>query len=144
MASKKGKNEDYPDNEFFSDLHLVYDEEHYKGFGDFLIVGDTYSPTGGPAYAVAIHLTYIDNDEEIWVKHFVSDTNGTPVDPAGKFIEALEKLVRYVDSDESEIFESEALAEFKDLYKNKNFPGLGYVKKLSMKHHIELINSEVL
>ena len=28
------------------------------GFGDFLIVGDDYSDTGGPAYAVAIHLTF--------------------------------------------------------------------------------------
>jgi hypothetical protein len=29
------------------------------GFGDFLIVGDDYSESGGPAYAIAIHLTFI-------------------------------------------------------------------------------------
>ena len=33
------------------------------GFGDFLIVGEDYSEAGGPACAVAIHLTFIDPDQ---------------------------------------------------------------------------------
>jgi hypothetical protein len=143
----KQKNELYPPEEFFSDLPFVYDDEGYSGFGDYLIVGDDYSATGGPAYAVAIHITFVKQDEEeeeIWVKHFVSDTTGTPVDPAGKFYEALEKLVIYLNEPDCEIFRSDVIEEFVELYNRQHFPGLGYVKKLSMKHHIELISSEVL
>lgn len=143
----KQKNELYPPEEFFSDLPFVYGDEGYFGFGDYLIVGDDYSATGGPAYAVAIHITFVkeeEEEEEIWVKHFVSDTTGTPVDPAGKFYEALEKLVTYLNVPDCEIFRSDAIEEFVELYNRQHFPGLGYVKKLSMKHHIELISSKVL
>lgn len=138
------RNEDFPPDEFFSDLHLYYEEEGCDGFGDFLIVGNEYSDTGGPAYAVAIHLTYLNADEEIWIKHFISDTKGTPVDPAGKFLEALEKLATYVRSDDNDIFMSDACKEFLDLYRRQHYPGLGYAKKLSMKHHIELIKHNIL
>ncbi len=140
----KRRNEDYPQDEFFSDLHMIYKDEGYTGFGDFLIVGDDYSLTGGPAYAVAIHMTYINSDQDMWIKHFVSDSTGTPVDPAGKFLEALEKLVKYVGINTNLIYPSDACKEFISLYKKQHYPGLGYVKKLSMKHHIELIDEEVL
>lgn len=141
---KRIRNEDYPEDEFFSELHLIYSEEGYYGFGDFLIVGEYFSATGGPAYAVAIHITYINDEEELWIKHFVSDTTGTPIDPAGKFLEALEKLINYLKHGDDEIFESMAIKEFKSLYERKHFPGLGYLKKLSMMHHVELILSEIL
>ena len=140
---EKRRNEDYPEEEFFSDLHLEFRHQGYDGFGDYLIVGDNYSETGGPAHAVAIHLTYINQDEEIWVKHFVSDTTGDPLDPAGKFMEALDKVVEYLQGDDNEIFISSACQEFIDLHNAERFPGLGYVKKLSMKHHIELINAQI-
>lgn len=141
---EKRRNQDYPPDEFFSDLHIIYKDEGYAGFGDFLIVGDSYSPTGGPAYAVAIHMTYINNEKDMWIKHFISESRGTPVDPAGKFLEALEKLVKYVRGRKNEIYISDACNEFKSLYRAQHFPGLGYVKKLSMKHHIELIDNSVL
>jgi len=141
---EKRRNEDYPPDEFFSDLHMIYEDEGYAGFGDFLIVGDSYSPTGGPAYAVAIHATYINAEEDMWIKHFISESRGTPVDPAGKFLEALGKLVKYVRSRRNEIYLSDACNEFMSLFKRQHFPGLGYVKKLSMKHHIELIDQEIL
>jgi len=32
-----------------------------------------------------------------------------------------------------------AVNEFRQLHANGHFPGLGYVKKLSMKHHIETL-----
>lgn len=138
---KKRKNREYPPVEKFSDLHLTYSEEGAAGFGDFLIVGDEFSESGGPAYAVAIHLTFIDatKDEEMYIYHFVSDRSDTPTDPAGKFAEALEKLVREVRRRGSQIMKTEAVKEFLDLYERKHFPGLGYVKKLSMKHHLETL-----
>lgn len=135
------KNADYQKYEKFSDLHVIYQEEGMNGFGDFLIVGDEYSEGGGPAYAVAIHITCIDRDRDdvMYVHHFVSTTNNTPTDPAGKFRQALDKLIRELDSGTSNIFESEAIKEFRQLHREGHFPGLGYVKKLAMKHHIELL-----
>ena len=52
-------NRDYPAVEEFSDLHVTYQMEGMTGFGDFLMVGHRFVEGGGPAYAIAIHLTYI-------------------------------------------------------------------------------------
>jgi len=136
---KKTRNKDYPDSEHFSDLHITYDEEGMNGFGDYLIVGDSYAATGGPAYAVAIHLTYLGAEDDMFISHFKSNRTDSPTDPAGKFLEAVEKLFTAVNISGSSIFPSKACREFCDLYRKKHFPGLGYVKKLSMQHHIELL-----
>ena len=138
---ERRRNKDHPKKEFFSDLHITYEEEGVEGFGDFLIVGDDYSETGGPAYAVAIHLTFIDddNDEQMFIFHFISKRQDTPTDPAGKFGEALEKLIAELAKPNCKIFQTEAVKEFRELHKRGHFPGLGYVKKLSMKHHIETL-----
>lgn len=138
---KRQRNADYLEMEEFSDLHVTYDDLGMAGFGDFLMVGDAYSEGGGPAYAVAIHLTFIDPDKDdvMYIYHFVSDTKDTPTDPAGKFAQALAKLIDKLNSGTAHIFESEAIKEFRDLHDKGHFPGLGYIKKLSMKHHIETL-----
>lgn len=140
----KRTNREHPEVEHFSDLHITYKDESVDGFGDFLIVGDDYSEGGGPAYAIAIHLTFIDADEDndMFVKHYLSDRTNTPVDPGGKFLEALQKLVDDVEKMNSPIYRSDAIIEYLKCHKREHYPGLGYVKKLSMQHHIELmINS---
>lgn len=140
--SAQKKNALYPSVELFSDLHLTYKDQYgASAFGDFLIVGDNYSEGGGPAYAVAIHLTFIDesSDQAMYINHFVSDTNDSPTDTPGKFAEALEKLMISLDTGRSRLAPTRAVAEFKDLHKRGHFPGLGYVKKLSMNHHIETL-----
>ncbi len=136
---EKQRNADYRPSEFFSDVHFEFRETGFGGFGDFLTVGDTYSESGGPAYAVAIHLTYInpDQDDEMYVYHFVSDRTETPTDPAGKFAEALAKLKKIYETGTSNLYRGTALDEFLDLEKRGHFPGLGHVKKLSMVHHLE-------
>jgi len=132
-------NRKHPPVEFFSDLHATYDDEGMDGYGDFLIVGDDYSESGGPAYAIAIHLTFIDPDKDdaMYVHHFISDRQDTPTDPAGKFAEAVSKLVAKIEEPNNHILHSTAIEEFIDLHNRGHYPGLGYVKKLSMKHHIE-------
>jgi hypothetical protein len=111
------------------------------GFGDFLIVGDEFSESGGPAYAIAIHLTFIDNDkeDEMWIHHFLSERQDTPKDPAGKFAEALARMVKVLNKPNSKILETQAVKEFRKLHKEGHFPGLGHVKKLSMNHHIDTL-----
>lgn len=137
----KRTNRKHPTVEFFSDLHITYEEEGVDGFGDFLIVGNDYSEGGGPAYAIAIHLTFIDSskDDEMHIHHFKSIRQDDPKDPAGKFAEALSKLVDEVKRPETFILQTDAVKEFLDLHERGHFPGLGYVKKLSMKHHIETL-----
>ena len=111
------------------------------GFGDFLIVGDDFIEGGGPAYAVAIHLTFIDRDldDAMQIYHFLSIRQDTPTDPAGKFGEALAKMIETLDKDGSKVLETAAVKEFRALHKQGHYPGLGYVKKLSMNHHIETL-----
>ena len=138
---KKRKNKDYDLLDFFSDLHITFEEEGMDGFGDFLIVGDDYNEGGGPAYAVAIHLTFIDpqQDDVMQIYHFKSLRQDTPLDPAGKFAEALAEMMSHIDSPNSKVLETNAVREFKGLHSRRHFPGLGYVKKLSMNHHVETL-----
>ena len=140
---QRRRNADHAENspEKFSELHVTYQDLELSGFGDYLIVGDDYSESGGPAYAVAIHLTYIDhdNDDVMYIHHFVSTSNDTPTDPAGKFAEALQKLIDELNTGESKLIETSTITEFRKLHAQQHFPGLGYVKKLSMKHHIETL-----
>jgi hypothetical protein len=135
------RNRDYPPVEPFSDLHITYEEQGGSGFGDFLTVGDDYSESGGPAYAVALHLTFVDPTKEnaMFIYHFVSESQDTPTDPAGKFGEALELMMQKLNEPNNHIFPSDAVAEFREFYRRGHFPGLGYIKKLSMKHHIETL-----
>lgn len=133
---KEEKNSRYREKDLFSELPWTYREQGFRGYGDFSIVGDGYSESGGPAYAVAIHITYV-KDEQIIVRHFVSDSNDTTFNPAGKFFEALKKLCTHVESS-GEIPRTTAIEEFFSLYRKKHFPGLGYIKKLCILHHNEL------
>jgi hypothetical protein len=140
---QKRRNRDQPPVEPFSDLNVTFEDVGMDGFGDFLIVGDDYSESGGPAYAIAIHITFIDptKDNAMFIYHFVSRRKDTPADPAGKFGEALELMMEKLGQANHHIFESSAIAEFRELYAEGHFPGLGYIKKLSMKHHIETLQN---
>jgi len=133
------KNADYlrtPD-EFFSDDHLYYEDDGFIGFGDYLTIGDDYAESGWLPYAIAIHLTYKKENNEIWIRHFVSDSNSDTTDVAGKFGEALEKLIEFIDM---QGITTGASNEFRALHLSSHYPGLGSVKKLSIKNHIELVH----
>jgi hypothetical protein len=139
---QRKKNREYDLLEPFSDLHATFKDEGMDGFGDFLIVGDEYSESGGPAYTIAIHLTFIDPDQDdsMQIYHFKSERQDTPTDPAGKFAEALAEMMRILGAPgSSKVLETDAVKEFRSLYEKGHFPGLGYVKKLSMQHHIETL-----
>jgi hypothetical protein len=136
---KQQRNVDYgnsPD-EFFSDDHLHFKNEGYIGFSDFSIIGDDYTESGFAPLAVAIHMVYFDSSKNLQVHHFVSDSNVDYNDPAGKFGEALKKLV---DSSLLKKSNTYAYKEFQYFYDNGIYSGLGVVKKLSLMHHIELIS----
>lgn len=140
---KKRKNADYLayPTELYATALWDYSEFGYEGFGDYSIVGSDFSESGGPAWAVAIHLTSASNAmvPEMYVHHFVSDDNDSPSFPAEKYAQALKKLKEEVTSPDTTIRKTEAVGEFLRLHENGHYPGLGYVKKLSMMHHLELM-----
>jgi len=139
--NKQIKNSDYIalDDEFFSDDHKYFINEGYKGFSDFSIIGDDYRESGFAPYAVAIHMVYFDSEENLRAHHFVSDSNDDYEDTAGKFAEALEKLVNFSILNNSKN-NTYAYNVFLSLYKRGEYPGLGTIKKLSLMHHFELIS----
>ena len=87
-------------------------------------------------YAVAIHMTYEKNHDEIYVRHFVSDTNDDQSNIQRKFFEATIKLkVFFANRDRTT-----AIDQLIQLLDDGKYPGLGIIKKLSIKNHIELMN----
>lgn len=120
----------------FSEEHLYYREDGYVGFSDFLSIGADYSDSGFLPRAVAIHLSYSDDKNRIKIKHFTSDSNDDTEDVAGKFAEALDKLIKWCDKTK---YDSVAIPLFREYYDKGHFPGLGMLKKLSMMNHIDLV-----
>lgn len=132
------QNKDYlkVPEELFSDEHFYFLEDGYAGFGDYTTIGMGYSEGGGAPVAVAIHLTYKKPDGKIWIRHFVSDNNVGQTDVAGKFGEALVKLIDFAKEN---LLESKALEKFREHSELQHYPGLGSIKKLSIMHHLELM-----
>ncbi|MGE4300113.1 MAG: sce7725 family protein [Victivallaceae bacterium] len=139
----KVKNADYPEEEVFTERHLDYKEDGFAGFSDFLIVGEEFSDAGGPAFAIAIHLTFFDekDDDIMKIRHFVSDSKETSKDPQGKCAEAIAKMIPVIGQEpQSPNFDTKGCEEYRNLRRSGRFPGLGYLKKLSMLHHMEILN----
>ena len=134
---KLRRNSEYKEHEdeFFSSDHL-YCDDGYVGFADYSIIGEEYTESGFAPYAVAIHIVYFDENDILRVHHFVSDTNDDISDPAGKFYEALEKLINW---NEPHPLNTIAMKQFEKIYKEQSYPGLGIVKRLSIMHHLELM-----
>ena len=135
---KQRKNADYPEEEFFSEDHLYYTEEGYQGFGDYSVIGDEYTESGFAPYAVAIHIVYFADDNTLRIRHFVSDSNADVSDVAGKFHEAVTKLDTWYRNLPSKRTTT-GLDTLLRHYKNETYPGLPTLKKLSVMHHLELV-----
>lgn len=137
----KAKNADYQEqeDEFFSDDHLYFEEDGFQGFSDYSTIGDEYKDSGFLPYAVAIHLTYMKEDNVLWIHHFVSDSNDDYNDVPNKLYEALTKMHHWYQ--EKEYPHTRALNQLMDYYDKEAFPGLGMLKKLSMLNHFEIISN---
>ena len=137
----KVRNADYAldDDELFSEEPFFYAEEgNLDGYSDFTTLPSEYIEGGMLPYALAIHLSYKKNEEQLYVHHFVSDSNETNSDIRGKFREAARKVAPfYVDKVQTDAVK-EIIEKAND---SEGYPGLGYLKKLSVKNHLELILS---
>lgn len=135
------RNADYAldDDEFFSEEPFYYKEdEGFDGFSDYTTLPSSYVDGGMLPYALAIHLSYKKNEDQLYVHHFVSDNNETNNDIRRKFKEAASKVDPfYADKMKTPSVE-EIISKAED---SNGYPGLGYLKKLSVKNHLELIVS---
>ena len=137
------RNADYPNTEFFTDLNTVAGNADRTHFGDFSIVGDHYTESGGPAYAVTLHhVHYKEGSRTLYISHFISDRTSTPVDPAGKTIEALNHLVDTLDALQPN--NTQACQEYKDMRRSEHAGSLGYMKRMAIKHHLEVMLGDSL
>nr|WP_240902155.1 sce7725 family protein [Arthrobacter silviterrae] len=130
------RNQDYftLGESIFSEDHLFFREDNYVGFGDFQTIGSQFNEGGALPRVVAIHLTYQrPNEEAIYIRHFCSTPNGSSADTAGKYFEALTKLVTFVDENR---LDNSAIATFRSHLTNRSYAGLGVIKKLSIQNHI--------
>jgi len=144
---KQKRNADYPVESPYSSLHTYYNEyENVVGFGDYTTVSEEYSESGGPAYVVTIHVTYIDSEREdkTFTRHYSSTDDESPANPGRKFKEALSKFVQEKDAGNINFINTAAVDDFMNIHRSQHFPGLGQVKKISIKHHIETINDYLI
>ena len=137
--AEQPRNVDYlniPEDKF-TEQHRFYSDDHFYGISDYTALPKDFIDGGMLPYAVAIHMTYEKNEDEIYVRHFVSDTNDDQSNIQRKFFEAATKL-KYFFTDRTK---TTAINELITLLDDEKYPGLGVIKKLSIKNHIELMNS---
>lgn len=133
---RKPRNQDYVDvrESIFSEDHLFFKDDGYVGFGDYQTVGTYYADGGSLPRTVAIHLTYLDGyDNAVYIRHFCSDSNDSTADTAGKFSEAVGKLLGFTDE---RGIQNPSIDAFRKYHFSGNFPGLGMLKKLSIQNHL--------
>ena len=136
----QSKNSDYlhiPE-EMFSEEYKYYQEDGFVGISDYTTLPSDYIEGGMLPYAIAIHWTYEKRSDAIWVRHFVSDNNDGRENIQGKFLESGQKAVAFFDS--AQIPSNTAITELRTFIQLRQYPGLGVIKKLSIKNHIELLN----
>jgi len=142
VFEKQQKNADFlniPAHKF-TEEHLYYEEDNYQGFADFTVLPSEYIDGGSTPRAVVIHLTYLYSDAEnqIWVRHFTSESNDSIANVQGKFAEAASKAVRFCNSLP---LNNSATDELRRYFAEERYPGLGTVKKISIKNHLLVVSN---
>ncbi len=120
----------------FTEEHLYYADEAFFGFSDYTVLPSEFIDGGSTPRAVVIHLTYLNQENHIWIRHFTSTTNDSIANVQGKFSEAAEKAVTYCRANN---LSNSALDELFRHYDEQHYPGLGTVKKISMKNHLLVV-----
>lgn len=139
LFEKQARNSDYLEiqEHRFSEEHIYYNEDGFSGFSDYTVLPSEYIDGGSTPRAVVIHLTYLNGENQIWIRHFTSETNDSISNVQGKFAEAAAKTVAYCKLRD---LNNSAISELVSYYDNEHYPGLGTVKKISIKNHLLVIS----
>lgn len=140
LFEKKDRNSDFLDviEHRFSEEHIHYSNEGFEGFSDYTVLPSEYVEGGSTPRAVVIHLTYLNIQNEIWIRHFTSETNDSIANVQGKFAEAAAKAVDYCRRNG---LSNSAITELETYFDTEHYPGLGSVKKLSIKNHLLVLSN---
>lgn len=131
----------YQFDEFYTDRHIsIRTDPTFSHFGDFSIQGDHYRDGGGRAHNVALHHVYTvgPNPSDLRIRHYVSAQHP---DVATMWHDALTALVN--DSQNlsalSRLNDTPIVGEYRTMHAARNFPGLGKMKELAIRHHLLLM-----
>jgi hypothetical protein len=140
LFEKKERNSDFLDvtEHRFSEEHIHYSTEGFEGFSDYTVLPSEYVEGGSTPRAVVIHLTYLNLQNEIWIRHFTSETNDSIANVQGKFAEAAAKAVKYC---RQQGLSNSAISELESYFDSEHYPGLGTVKKISIKNHLLVLSN---
>jgi len=142
LFERQQRNSDFLEisEHLFSEEHLYYQDEGFAGFSDYTVLPSHYSDSGSTPRAVVIHLTYPKQNNQIWIRHFTSDTNDSIANVQGKFAEAATKAVAFC---RGQGLNNSAIAELEDYFERQHYPGLGTVKKISIKNHLFVVHDYI-
>lgn len=138
LFEKKARNSDFLQTveHRFTEEHLYYKDEDFDGFSDYTVLPSEFSDGGSTPRAVVIHITYLFDRDNVWIRHFTSITNDSIANIQGKFAEAAGKAVRFCSDRE---LSNSAIEELVKNFEEEHYPGLGTVKKIAMKNHLLVI-----
>ena len=144
VVSTRANNAAYanpPVMEHFTSEHLHFQQNGFGGFSDYGTIGRAHREDdgGGGTRAVAIHLTYPDVNDVVWIRHFVSDDQISVGRVSQKSLEAAQHLVAFAQGTPS-IQCSSAVADWQQSVAAQHGRGLGVLKRWSMRHHMELMD----
>ena len=120
----------------FSEEHKYYRDDNYNGFADYTVLPSPFIEGGSTPRAVVIHLTYKNEQDQIWIRHFTSESNDSIADVQGKFGEAAGKAVEYCRANK---LRNSSIEELENYFDEAHYPGLGMVKKIAIKNHLIVV-----
>lgn len=123
-------------NEKYTEEHSFFREDGFDGFSDFCVLPKVLQEGGMTPTTLAIHLTYKKNKDEIWVRHFLSDSNVGRENIQHKFMEA----ANHVKDFYVEHKHTEAVDVLLNNLETGHYPGLGTLKRYTVWNHLELVN----
>ena len=123
------------DEDPYTEEPFYYRDDHFYGFSDYCVLPKAFIEGGTTPTAVAIHMTYRKREDAIWVQHFVSDVRYDTSNVRNKFEDAARKLVEFYRT----VAPTDAASWL--INNSARYPGLGVLKKITMKNHIELVTS---
>lgn len=145
---KQSKNANYKHNknEVFFDLSVTDQwckQNNFSGFGDFSIIGNHYSDSGSTPRTVAIHLTYDKNNNDntvIYIYHFLSNERNDKEELQTLIEEAFNNIAAFSQKKPEIKIWSTACQDILKKIENNDKTNLGYLKKISIKHHFDLMH----
>ena len=132
---EKTPNNAYRENldEPFSDTFSYYKTRFdFFGFSDFTALAKNFKEGGVLPQVVAIHMTYRKSERVIYVHHFLSESRNGSNNIREEFREANEKMAPFFADKPSTL----AVNQISSM----GYPGLGAIKKYSIKNHFELMS----